>query len=279
MNLISEPEKVKELIAATSGRSVSEVAEMIEAKKQKFSGLLTDSGAAFMIAKELGVELGKNAPAEHTKIGALKEGMANIDIVCRLKQGFAPKEFEKNGRKGKRQNIIISDSSGEIGATLWNNDIEKFLELGIEKGEGLKLGNCSVTSYKGTLQLNMNYNSSIEKHMENGAEEAKPKTTGITDLDIGMDNVDVRVKIRKMFPAKEFESAKGKGKVMNFIIAEGVNEIRATAWNEMVDEVEKFGEGDNVKIEGAYTKEGMNGIELHLGWMARILKDSKAENN
>jgi len=38
----------------------------------------------------------------------------------------------------------------------------------------------------------------------------------------------------------------------------------------MADEIEGFAPGDKIKIEGAYTKDGMNGIELHLGWNARI---------
>ena len=87
-----------------------------------------------------------------------------------------------------------------------------------------------------------------------------------------MNDVSVKVKIKKTFEAKEFENEKGKGKVMNFFVSEGANEMRATAWNEICDLVEEIGEGENVIIEGAYTKEGRNGIELHLGWSSRIVK-------
>jgi len=272
MSITTEPGKIVEQIVSSSGKSQEEVQQLIDTKKEKFSGLLTDSGAAFMIAKELGVNLNSN-PTEVTKIGSLKEGMNNVDVVARLKQAFAPKSFDKNGRKGKLQSLMLLDGTGEIRATLWNNDVDKFSEIGMEKGGALKLSNCAVTSYNQKLQLNLNYNSSFSMDKSAKLPEIENKIISITDLDSNMNDVNVKVEVKRVFPAKEFETEKGKGKVLNFMIGEGVNEIRATAWNEMCDEVEKFSEGDKVVIEGAYTKEGMNGIELHLGWSARILND------
>jgi len=275
MDLSKNPDEIKETIALKSGKSTTEVHQLIEQKKEKFSGLLTDSGATYMIAKELGVEL-ESKVNEATKISSLKEGMNNIDVIARMKQAYAPKTFDKNGRKGKLQSIILLDETGEIRATIWNNDVDKFGELGISKGQCLKLANCSVSSYNNVLQLNLNYNSSVTKEQNSSIPEIESKVTSIDDLDSGMNDVTVKVLVKKTFPAKEFENERGKGKVMNFIIGEGVNEIRATAWNDLCDEVEKFSDGDKVIIEGAYTKEGMNGIELHLGWSARIIRDLKA---
>ncbi len=272
MNATAEPGKIVETIASSSGKSNDEVKQLIDQKKEKFSGLLTDSGAAFMIAKELGVSL-NSEPTEAIKIDSLKDGMNNIDVIARLKQAYAPKSFDKNGRKGKLQSLILLDDTGEIRATLWNKDVDKFSEMGIQKGTALKLSNCAVTSYNNALQLNLNYNSSFVKDEAAELPEIEKNIVSITDLDSNMNDVNVKIEIKRVFPAKEFETERGKGKVLNFMIGEGVNEIRGTAWNEMCDEVEKYSEGDQVLIEGAYTKEGRDGIELHLGWSARIFAD------
>ncbi|MCR4335900.1 MAG: OB-fold nucleic acid binding domain-containing protein, partial [archaeon] len=258
MDSTAEPEKIVEMIATSSGRSNADVKALIDQKKEKFSGLLTDSGAAFMIAKELGVSL-NSEPTEAIKISSLKEGMNNIDVIARLKQAYAPKSFDKNGRQGKLQSLILLDDTGEIRATLWNKDVDKFSEMGIQKGTALKISNCAVTSYNNILQLNLNYNSSFAKDENVKLPEIEKNIMSITDLDSNMNDVNVKIEIKRVFPAKEFETEKGKGKVMNFIIGEGVNELRATAWNELCDEVENYSEGDKVFIEGAYTKEGRDG--------------------
>lgn len=273
MEIEKNPGELREKIAASSGKSTEEILQLIDQKKEKFSGLLTDSGAAFMIAKELGVAIEKEI-SETTKINALKEGMNNVDVEARLKRIYPPKEFEKNGKKGKLQNLVLWDGNGEVKATLWNKDVDKFNEKGIQRGACLKMTNCSVSAYNEVLQLNLNYNSSFDLLEKTEIPEIDSKVTSITDLDSNLNDVSVKVTIKKIFPAKEFENDKGTGKVMNFFISEGVNEIRATAWNEVCDQVDEIGEGEVVTIEGAYTKEGRDGVELHLGWSARIVQEN-----
>ncbi len=126
-------------------------------------------------------------------------------------------------------------------------------------------------------KIGLNYNSSVtasgEKiNLPQNAHAAAQKTTALNDLDAGMNDVCVKIKIKEIFPEKEFPNERGKGKVMNFIISEGVKEMRATAWNEMCDKVTELEEGDEVRIEGAYTKENRGEIELHLGRNSGIVK-------
>ena len=263
--------ELKQKIVSLSKKNEEKINALIEAKKEKFSGLLTDSGAAFMIAKELGVEL-ENKVTAITKINSLKDGMSNVDVITRLKQAYAPRTFDKNGKKGKLQNLILTDETGEIRATIWNNDVKKFTEQEIIIGTCLKFSNCTITEYNGTPQLNLSYNSTftIEKESEE-LPKIKTETTEIEGLDSGLNNLRIKATIKDIYPLREFENERGKGKVMNFILKEGLGEIRATAWNDLCEEVEKYSEGDKILIEGAYTKEGRDGVELHLGWSARIL--------
>lgn len=262
--------EIKQQIIQKTGKKEEEINEMIEHKKQKFSGLLTDAGAIFMIAKEIGIE---SKPAQETKINELKEGMKNVDVKAVIKQVFAPKSFERNGKKGKLQSVMMQDDTGEIRLTLWNTDADNFSAMNLPKGTSLRIHNVGVTSYNQKLQLNFTYNSTIEKENSQEFPEIKQEFTSITELEPNQNRIDVKAEIKKIFPPKEFETERGKGKVINFILAEGMEEIRGTAWNEMVDEIESIGENEKAIIEGAYTKEGMNGIELHLGWASRVMKE------
>ncbi len=264
-------EKLKESIMSRSGKTHAEIEGLIEAKKDKFAGLLTEEGAAFMIAKEFGVET-EQVIREDTKISALRDGMNNIDILARVKRAFPAKSYEKNGRRGELQNIVLSDGTLEIRATLWNKDIAKFALLGGEKVSGLGLSNCSVSSFNGTLQLNLNYNSEISAVQMPPLPEPAKKIYGISELTHGMNDVTVVASIKTIFPAKEFENERGRGKVMNFIISQGKEEMRATAWNEICEQVGEIGEQEKVQIFGAYVKENRGNVELHLGKNAIIQK-------
>ena len=100
---MSEEKELLEItgkISRETGKSDDEIRELIEAKKAKFSGLLTDSGAAFMVAKELGIEVEvrkKEEQKKETKIANLKDGNKNIELAVRVLHVHAPREYEKNG--------------------------------------------------------------------------------------------------------------------------------------------------------------------------------------
>jgi replication factor A1 len=266
-------------IVAESGKNKDEISEKVRVKQEKFAGLLTESGAALMVAKELGLELDKNA--ERIKIAKLEEGMSNIDLTARVMQVFSPKEFEKNGKKGKLCNMVIADDSGEIRLTLWHDDVKKMQEQGIEKGSVMELKNCYVTAFKEKPQLNLSYQGSFSANPQGADISFLPKIENkifkLDELQPDLNDANVIARVLRIFPATEFKKEKGEGKVVNFMIGDKTTTIRATAWNDLAGEVEKLKENDVVKLEGAYTKQGMKGIELHLGYKARIVKNPKTE--
>ena len=271
--LLDDAKKVVETVSQKSGKSEAEIEQLIEKKKEKFSGLLTDTGAAFMVAKDLGVELElEKTISDKVKVSQLEDGMNNVDLVAEVKQVFPPKQFEKGGKKGSLVNLVVADDTGETRLTLWNKDVKRVQELGIEKGDKVHLRNCYVSAFKEKPQLNLGYNGRI--HLE---EKGKPSLTKLSDLKPDMNDVDVVGRIARVYEKRTFETADRKGEVLNFELADASGRVRATAWNDLVKEVEKLASGDLVKIEGAYTKEGLKGIEVQLGWRARLLKNPKID--
>ena len=144
--ILEDAERIVSLIVEKTGKEITEVQELVERKKEKFSGLLTDSGAAFLVAKELNADL------------ELENGIRNIDLEARVLQAFQARSFEKNEKKGIMQNLILGDESGSIRLTLWNQQVKEFERQKIEKGSLLVLNNCFVTEYNGRKQLNIGFN-------------------------------------------------------------------------------------------------------------------------
>ena len=264
-------------IVSSSGKSEEEVSKLIASKTEKFAGLLTESGAAMMVAKELGVELGLDKKKlERLQISQLKDGMNNVEVLGRVKHVFSPRDFEKNGRSGKLCNLIVGDSSGEIRLTVWGKDVEKIQMEKVQRGTALLLKNCYVNSYKEQPQLNLSYNGRFEANPQIGEEELpnfEESNVKLKDLSKGQSDVCVVCRVLRVFPEREFEHESRKGKVANFLIGDETAVVRASAWDSMVEEIKRIQQGEAIKIEGAYTKDGLKGAELQLGYRARILQN------
>jgi replication factor A1 len=251
-------------MAQRSGKGEEEINELVQAKISKFSGLLTEQGAVYMVQKELGV--GKEA-LEEIQIGQLTEGMKGIEIKGTIETIYPVKEFEKSGKKGKLKSFILSDPTGEVRVTLWNDQVEKY-EL--TRGSEIKIANVLISNYNEKKQATLGFNGTIE--ILNKKEESFEK---LSDLKNAMNGINVNARIIRKFPCKEFEGKERKGKLCSFQISDGSANIRATAWNEKANEIEKYNEGEAIEIKNAYTKEGMRGIELHLGYSATINTTTK----
>ncbi len=265
---------VLEQIAKKSGKQAGEIEDLVEEKKKKFSGLLTDSGASFMVAKDLGIELGLES-VKRINIAALKDGMQNVDLLVRVMKIFSPKEFEKNGKRGTLCNLIIADSTGEARFTVWHDDVEKIAKKGVKRGSILLLHNCYAKEFNGKVQTSLAYKGRFEVNPDAifaDLPEAKSKIVKAGELAEGMNDVSIVARVLRIFPATEFDRNGKKGKVMNFLIGDETGTVRATAWNDLVEEAQKLAEGEAVSIDEGYTKPGLKEVELHLGWQARISK-------
>lgn len=265
-------EEIVKRVCQETGKSREEVEQLVLEKKEKFSGLLTDTGAAFIVAKELGLELDAQRDfAERKKINELNDGLKNVDVLVRVKQIFSEKEFEKNGKKGRLCNLIVEDETGDCRLTVWSKQVE---ELGnLKRGELLLLKNAYTSSFREKIQLNIGFAGQIVFNPNESMplEEIKEIEKKLNELTEGMENIDVSCRVLNIFPIKEFEKEKSSGKVINFQIGDETKVMRAAAWNDLAEKVNKLKEGDLLKIEGAYIKKGRNEFELNLGWNSRII--------
>lgn len=260
-NLISE-------IAQKTNKNSEEIRKMVNTKTEKYSGLLTEEAALDLVKKELGILKEQN---ERLKISELSEGKKGIEIEGKIELLYPIKEFEKNGKKGKLQNFIISDNTGEIRGTLWNDQIE---ENKIKQGNEVIITNLIVTSYNEKKQITLGFGGKVKTVKENETEYKKS-----TELKAGMSNVNIFGKIVRKFPCKEFENSERKGRVCSFQLGDESAIIKASAWNDKATIIENFTEGDTIEITNAYTKEGKFGTELHLGYTCEIKKSEKEINS
>jgi len=112
-------------IAAAKGTDAESVRKLVKDKQAEFSGLLTEKGAAQLLAQEAGVEAASdNNDEDASAVVPLADAMEQADVFVRVVSVFAPKGFEKNGRKGRVCNVQITDGKTKASLVLWNRDVD-----------------------------------------------------------------------------------------------------------------------------------------------------------
>lgn len=109
-------------ISSEMGMDEDEIRMKIEEKQAELSNLISEEGAAYIVAKELGV---KFRDIEKLQITSLMPGMQNVDIIGKITKITPAKEFGTDDKKGHVVNVFIADSTGSIRLPLWNDEIEK----------------------------------------------------------------------------------------------------------------------------------------------------------
>ncbi|MFH1751918.1 MAG: hypothetical protein ABH821_03190 [archaeon] len=274
--LFNDPVKLSNLIAESTGKEQSEIEKLVNVKKEKFAGLLSEAGALFLVAKELGVDLGlSDNLSEAENLADLQKGMNNIALKVAVLNVFAPRKFVGKSKKGIMQSMMVGDASGEKRLTLWQENVKIIQEKKIRKGSFIDLRNAYVTEFNGSLELHLGYNSSInvlKEKLPEGFPVIEVKDTGFENLKEN-DLVDVTVRVERIFPTRSFVRDEEERTVSTFIANDGKQELKITAWSEFTYLVEKLREGMIVRLENVLAKKGLTELELHLNWQSHLLLD------
>ncbi len=127
-------ENIVKEISKASDLPEEEVKKKIEEKQIELSGLVSPEGAAYIVGKELGVNLLKESAKRSLKIRNVLPGMRSVDVTGRIVSISEKRDFEKKGRKGSVVNIVIGDDTGIARLSLWDNEIELIEKLGVDEG-------------------------------------------------------------------------------------------------------------------------------------------------
>ncbi|MBC8494996.1 hypothetical protein H8D36_02480 [archaeon] len=274
---------IKAKIKEQSSLSEDEVNQKIKAKLDQLSGLISEEGAAHIIANELGVKL--IIPGEKLKLKSILPGMKNIEVTGKVTRKFELREFNTEKRSGKIASFIISDETGFIRVLLWNDQTDKFEE--IKEGNIITIKNGYIRENNGRKELHLNESAEMiinPKGVEITVLEETVARKKLSELAEGDDNVEVLATIVQVFDPRFFEVDPNTGKraiqkegkfyagdkeienigyayVMNLFLDDGSDNVRTVLWRNQIqkllgltnEEVLKFREDpasfENVKTD------------------------------
>ncbi|MBI2449129.1 hypothetical protein HYV49_02425 [Candidatus Pacearchaeota archaeon] len=249
--MINNYEKILERISRVSGISLNDLDRMIEAKRAKFSGLISKEGAAQIISSELGI----NFDSERIKIGELFSGMKKVNVVGKIIKLFPVRSYEKKGKSGKIGSFIIADESGNVRSVLWDTNHISLLERGeIKEGDIVEVNSASIrngelhltgfSNIKKSNEIISNVNASLS-YAEKSIAELKPG-----------ENVRFRGIIVQVYPLKSFNVCPECGKrvdsectihgkvvplkknLLSVVFDDGTETIRGVLFQEGIDKID-----------------------------------------
>ena len=214
----------------------------IKEKINELSGLISEEGAAHIIANELSIEL-VNPNQDILKIKEIYSGMRDISTNGKVVRKFDVKEFAKGDRTGKVCSLIIGDETGTIRVVFWNEQVE---QLAIVKEDDiLSIKGVYVRENNNSKEIHFGNKGSIDINPEGVKIDSVREGMSygrktIENLQSGENNVEILGTVVQVFDPRFFNVDKGTGKrvqeggipsyVMNVVLDDGTGTIRGVFW-------------------------------------------------
>ncbi len=276
------------LLVEKSGLSKSDLQTRINKKKEDLNQLVTEEGAAYIVARELGIEVPTETFVRPTieikDLLSLKPGIGSVTITGRIMRIYALRTFKKEERSGSVQRLSIADKTGEIELVLWNQTTQLISEGLIERGDVIRVVKGYLKEgYRKQVELHLSRSGKIETVNEVDSDSKYPELEVVhlatEPLDTDGENKDYIGIITLVGTLKTFQRENSEGKVTNHNLWGAETPIRAVFWNERADEALKFERGDEILIEGGQLREGRQGTpEIHISGQSRVTKTGKHQN-
>jgi len=182
--MTDEKNKILEEIAGKSSLTKEDLEKKIIKKQEELDNIVSFEGAAFLVADELNISIVKKEE-NAVKIKDITKNIASFTVWGKIIQMFDVNEFEREQRKGKVQNIIISDETGSIGVSLWNEVVDANSDLKIS--DVVRIENASVRKNNfGNLEIRCFNKENIcldEGKTIEGVTASPPAATSINSID------------------------------------------------------------------------------------------------
>jgi ssDNA-binding replication factor A large subunit len=142
-----------------------------EKKKTVGAGYLTDQGALFLVAGEVGVSLRKENASTDMTIKDLYIGANDVTVVARILAVYPESTYNrKDGGTGKYRRLVLFDGKSSVRFTVWEEGLEQVAKLGLSVDAPVRVANAYVKQgLDGKPNLNLGKRGRIEKLIDEKA--------------------------------------------------------------------------------------------------------------
>ncbi len=178
---------IEEILHKRPEISRENVLLLIHEKKDNIgSGYLTDTGAAYLIAADLGLTLDFELPSG-LEIKDLYVGANSVNLSCRVCSVSELKNYKKrDSTEGSLVSLTVFDKTGFIRCNLWDSKAEEIQNMNLKPEDGILIGKAYVRSdFNNSPSLHVGQRSTIVK-IEN--KDLLSKLPTLKDIAISLDD-------------------------------------------------------------------------------------------
>ncbi len=179
-----DTEEIIEKLVEEADLEKEDIEEKIDEKMEEFSGLVSEEGAAHLVAKEHGVDIAE-ASKQELKVENVVPEMRKVSIKARVVNITEPNTFERDdGDDGKVQNVVLGDDTGTIRLTLWDEQTE--IAEKVEEGDAIHItGAYTVEDNRENAELRLGDSAQVKMAEEDEVPEVETRDSTTTKADIG----------------------------------------------------------------------------------------------
>lgn len=169
-------DKIIDLIVEESELEEDDVKEKVEEKMEEFSGLVSEEGAAHLVAKEHGVQISETAN-EDLKIDNIVPEMRKVNFKARVVNISDLNTFERDDDEedGKVQNMLLGDDTGTIRMTLWDEQTQ--ISEKISEDDAIEIsGAYTIEDDDGNAEIRLGDNAQVAMADEDEVPEVDEET-------------------------------------------------------------------------------------------------------
>jgi replication factor A1 len=255
---------INKIIEGT-GLTRKEIQGMVEDKKKELKGLISEEGALFVIARELGVDVkeeNKDLLQDiDLNIADITENMKNINITGRIKEIYSANKFNKaDGGTGYVGSFLLHDKTGDIRIVLWDDNVNIFNEDNFAQNELVKIVNGIARKGKfEDIEIHIGRYGKTILSPDDIDYKKYPKVKfelmSINDINLNLKSISLEGKIIQKSPIKEFTRKNGEiGKVGSISLLDSTGSIRITFWNDDTEKLESLQINDVISISNLNPK-------------------------
>jgi ssDNA-binding replication factor A large subunit len=241
-----------------------QVRDLIDEKKRKVgAGYLTDQGALFLVAADLGVSF-DNVSKMQTGLKDIYIGAKEATVVGRIMNIYPIHRFTKrdSNEQATTRTLVIYDKDAKVKVKLWDKHTTIPDEMGLHAGDVIKIVKGYVRAgLDGKPVINLGNYSTIETVPDDSSIPTIDSLTITVDaVNSLQDNAAISGTVNSNPRVTDFVNARGEAtKSLQLQISNeaGTRSLRAVIWNVDESRVPKvFKTGSKVHLIGVRVKQG-----------------------
>ncbi len=283
--MLNRREIINKILASRSDLTENELKRIIQEKRDNSGDFLTEEGATYMVANELGLDLSSGqVVTTDLKIKDLIVGANDITVVGQVIAITPIRLFKRrDDSEGSVARLVIADETGTIAVVLWDEQTKTVTQKRVSPNQVLKIAHGYVRAgLDGNPELNVGRRGQISVHSTSQtvtSEIQANRLTKIQELRIGDPYVSLVGAVKGFSRVSTFTRANGVlGQVMRVRLADETGRVKAVFWDDQVSLVKAYHKDDVIEVQGGQVRSGLgNSLEVHVGKLGsvRLVEGSK----